>query len=130
MTHYSNLPNIPIPDENDHSGFNRRDQYEEFLAMEKDQLVRLAWNLWGNYCDREWEALNLAQDISCEFELMDIKYVKPEFAKGEAERRQRAGLEFVDRAYELAGFTPRRRSKIASIARAFSTSRADGNVGG
>lgn len=112
MTHWQDLSDISVPDVDEWG----RDDYDALAALSPEDLLRIAWNLRGHYGDLEWQWLDFAQDLSFEFEVQDIAYVRDEYRQEEAERRQAAGIDFMLRAYAAAGFTEDRRAQIKAAA--------------
>lgn len=69
---------------------------KELLDMSEDEII-------AHVHDLRMAALNLAQDLSMEFEAMNIRNVIPEFREEEIERRQDAGIRYMEQAYAIAG---------------------------
>lgn len=116
MTHWKDIPEVPVPSETD-SWY--RPAYDQIAALSRDELVSLAWNASQTVSDLEMQALDLAQDLSCEFELCDYTTVKPEFRHEESVRRQERGIGYMRHAYALAGFTDQSRAAIGQIVQQF-----------
>lgn len=112
MTHWSNIPDYPVPE---HKTWEH-DQYKELAALPPDDLLRVAWNLACANVDGSWQLLDLAQDLSIEFEMLNYANTKEEFRHEESLRRQDVGMEFMQRVYELAGFSHERRAQLARSA--------------
>lgn len=113
MTHFTKLIDAPIPDPKDTW---QRPVYDQLSELTHDKLLEVAWNMLAHYQALEGEALNLAQDLSCEFELCDYATLKPEFRHEESERRQAAGIRYMQHAYAIAGFTEEHRAGLRSMA--------------
>jgi hypothetical protein len=101
MTYWRDLEPVPVPEPDD--GWDRP-TYDELAALAPEDLLTVAWNLWGHYSDTQFQCLDFAQDLSFEFEVMGGSSGKE------------AGLEFMRRAYSLAGFSEKRREQIAEAA--------------
>ncbi len=117
MTHWRDIPDYPIPAE----GSFDRPIYDDLMSA--DDIKRVAWNLLCAFQDNQWEALNLAQDLSCEFEMCDYNYLKEEFRHEESLARQERGMGYMRQAYELAGFSQERRDAIGRIVEQFAAGR-------
>ena len=100
MTHWTEVASYPVPDVLDTWA---RPQYDELSGLSHEQLVAVAWSQIQANKDMQWAALNLAQDLSCEFEMCDYQLVKPEHRHGESQRRQNRGLGYMRQAYALSG---------------------------
>lgn len=118
MTHWRNVPDYPIPAEGDTW---KRPVYDDLMQVE--DLKRVAWNLACALQEIQWEALNLAQDLSCEFEMCDYNHLKEEFRHEESLARQERGMGYMRHAYELAGFSHERRDAIGRIVEQFAAGR-------
>lgn len=118
MTHWHDVPDYPIPAEGDAW---KRPVYDDLMQVE--DLRRVAWNLACALQEIQWEALNLAQDLSAEFEMCDYNYLKEEFRHEESLARQERGVGYMRHAYELAGFSQERRDAIGRIVEQFAAGR-------
>ena len=114
MTHWRNVPDYPIPAEGDTW---ERPVYDDLVELKPEDLKRVAWNLACALREIQGEALNLAQDLSCEFEMCDYNNLKEEFRHEASLERQERGIEYMHHAYALAGFSRKRREGIKEMTR-------------